>query len=127
MNGSITSLNIVIHIGDPHTACNVSVHRKNYLRCKSLVHLPEKIGDSNQSNLSLKSLYYAEACNEFAGPSRQYSLGQNSSFEEKSSRWQAVGNTESNLVGSRFESLTFRSRDQLLGKSNLYFQKIFSF
>ena len=32
-------------------------------------------------------------------------------FEETSQRWQAVGNTEFDLSGQRFESQTSRSRD----------------
>ena len=34
------------------------------------------------------------------------------SFEDKSQRWRAVGNTVSDLTGPRFEPQTSRSRDQ---------------
>ena len=55
------------------------------------------------SNLSLYSLYYAEACNEFAGPiSVSLRPGNTTPFEEMSQRWRAVGNTVSNLTGQRF-------------------------
>ena len=38
--------------------------------------------------------------------------GNTAFFEEISQRWRAVGNTESNLTGPRFESLTSHSRDE---------------
>ena len=51
-----------------------------------------------KSNLSLHSLYYAEACYELAGPifasSRQ---GNAVAFEVMSQRWRTVGNTVPNL------------------------------
>ena len=66
-----------------------------------------------KSNLSLYSLYYAEACNELAGPiSASLRPGNTAPFEEMSQRWRAVGNTVSDLTGLRFEPQTFRSRDE---------------
>ena len=66
-----------------------------------------------KKNLSLCSLYYAEACNEFAGPiSASLRSGNTASFEEMSQRWQAVGNTMSNLTGPRFELATSRSKEE---------------
>ena len=59
-----------------------------------------------KSNLSLYSLYYAEACNEFAGglicviALVQYTVAR---FGEMFQRWQAVGNIVSDLTGQRFE------------------------
>ena len=66
-----------------------------------------------KSNLSLYSLYYAEACNELAGPiSASLRPGNTAPFEEMSQRWRAVGNTVSDLTGLRFEPQTSRSRDE---------------
>ena len=46
--------------------------------------------------LSLFSLYYAEACNQLAGPiSVSLHPGNTAFFEEMSQGWQAVGNTVS--------------------------------
>ena len=67
----------------------------------------------SKSNLSLYSLYYTKACNEFAGPiSASLRPGNTTSFEEMSQQWRAVGNTVSDLTGPRFESQTSRSRDE---------------
>ena len=69
--------------------------------------------DQIKSNLSLYSLYYAEACNELAGPiSASLRPGNTAPFEEMSQRWRAVGNTVSDLTGLRFEPQTSRSRDE---------------
>ena len=66
-----------------------------------------------KSNLSLYSLYYTETCNEFAGAIlRVIAPGQHSSFEEMSLGWWAVRNSVSDLTGRRFESQTFRCRDE---------------
>ena len=66
-----------------------------------------------KSNLSLYSLHYAEACNELAGTiSASLRSGNTTAFEEMSQRWRAVGNTELDLIGSRFEPQTPRSRDK---------------
>ena len=66
-----------------------------------------------KSNLSLHSLYYGEACNEFAMPtSASLHPGNTAPFEEMSQRWRTVGNTASNLTGPRFEPQTSRSRDE---------------
>ena len=66
-----------------------------------------------KSYLSLCSLYYAEACIKFAGPiSASLRPGNTASFEEMSQRWRAVGNSESNLIGPRFESQTSSSRNE---------------
>ena len=66
-----------------------------------------------KSNLSLYSLQYAEACNEFAGPiSASLRQGNTDPFEEMSQRWRAVGNTVFDLTGPRFEAQTSRSRDE---------------
>ena len=60
-----------------------------------------------------ESQYYAEACNEFAGPiSVSLRPGNTALFEEMLQRWRAVGNTAPNLTGPRFESETFRSIDK---------------
>ena len=68
---------------------------------------------SNQSNLSLYSLDYAEACNELAGPiSVSLRPGNTAPFEEMSQWWRAVDNTVSDLTGPRFEAQTSRSRDE---------------
>ena len=63
----------------------------------------------SKSNLVLYSLYYAKACNELAGiSSASLRPGNTASFEEMLQRWQAVGNTASDLTGPRFESRTSR-------------------
>ena len=47
----------------------------------------------NQINLSFYSLYYAKACNKFAGPIyASLRTGNITSFKEMPHRWQAVGN-----------------------------------
>ena len=57
-------------------------------------------------------MYYSEASNDLAGPiSSSLHLG-NTAFEEMSQQWRAVGNTVSDLTGSRFELQTCRSRDE---------------
>ena len=51
-----------------------------------------------KSNLSVYSLYYAEACNESAEPiSASLRQGDTAFFEKMSQRWGAVGKTVSNL------------------------------
>ena len=66
-----------------------------------------------KSNLSVYSLYYAEACNEFAGPiSASWRRNNTAPFEEMLQQWRAVGNTVSDLTGSRFEPQTSRSKDE---------------
>ena len=77
--------------------------------------MAEKTSKSQKikSNLSLYSLYYAEACNELAGPiSASLRPGNTAPFKEMSQRWRAVGNTVSDLTGLRFEPQTSRSRDE---------------
>ena len=50
------------------------------------------------SCFSLHLLYYAEACNELAGPiNASLRPGFTAPFEEMSQRWRAVGNTASEL------------------------------
>ena len=57
--------------------------------------------------------YFAEACNEFAGPISASSRPSNTaSFQEMPQRWRAVGNTMSNLTGPSFELQTYRSRSK---------------
>ena len=52
-----------------------------------------------KSNVSLYLLYYAEACNELAGPiSVSLRLGNTASFEEMLQRWLIIGNTVSDLT-----------------------------
>ena len=66
-----------------------------------------------KSNLSLYSLYDAEAWNEFAGPiSASLRPGNPASCEQMPQRWKAVSNSVSDLTGSRFEPQTSRSRDE---------------
>ena len=65
------------------------------------------------SNLSLYLLYYAEACNEFAGPiSTSLRLSNTAPFKEMSQWWRAVGNTVPYLTVPRFESQASCSRYQ---------------
>ena len=67
----------------------------------------------SKSNLSLYSLYCAEACNEFAGPiSASLRPGNSALFEEMLQRWRVVGNTVSDLTGPKFEPQTYRSRNE---------------
>ena len=64
-------------------------------------------------NLSLYSLYYAEACNELAGPiSASLHPGNTAPSEEMSQRWRANGNAVSDLTEPRFEPQISRSRDE---------------
>ena len=57
-----------------------------------------------KSNYSLYLLYYAEACNKFAGHiSASLRPDNSAALEEMSQRWRAVGNTVSDLTGQRFE------------------------
>ena len=64
-------------------------------------------------SLSWYLLYYAKACNEFAGPiSASFRPGNTPPLEETLQRWRAVDNTVSNLTGPRFEHQTFCSRNE---------------
>ena len=66
-----------------------------------------------KSNLSLYSLYFAEACSKFAGPiSASLLPGNTASFEEMSQQWRPVGNSVSDLTGPRFEPQTSRSKNE---------------
>ena len=59
------------------------------------------------------SLYYAQMCDEFAGPfAAALRWGNAAPFKEKSQRWRAVGNSVFNLTGSEFEHLTSRTRTE---------------
>ena len=63
------------------------------------------------SKLSFHSPYYAKACNEFV--LRVIAPLQHSSFRRNVAAVAiAVGNTVSDLTGSRFESETIRFRDE---------------
>ena len=54
-----------------------------------------------------------EASHEFAGPIFvSLRPGNTALFEEMLQRWRAVGNTVSDLTGSRFEPQTSRSRNE---------------
>ena len=71
---------------------------------------------SNQIKLS-KSLsnssFYAKACSKFPGPFSALLRPVNAApSEEMLQQWRAVGNTEPNLTGPRFELHTYRSRDK---------------
>ena len=66
-----------------------------------------------KSNLSVHSLYYAEACKEFAEPiSTSLRPGNTAPFEEVLQRWPAVVNTVSDSTGPRFEPRISRSRNE---------------
>ena len=66
-----------------------------------------------KSNLSLYPLYYAKACNEFAGPiSALLRQRYSATFEDMSQGWRAVGNIMSDLTFQKFNSQTFRFRDE---------------
>ena len=76
--------------------------QRSYARARSL-----------KSNLSLYSLSYAEACNEFAQLiSVSLRSGNTASFEEISPRWRTVGNSVFNLTGPRFEHQISRFRNE---------------
>ena len=63
-------------------------------------------------NLSLYSLYNAKAYNKLAGPISTSSCpGNTASFKDMSQRWQAIGNTVSELTSLKFEPKTSCSRD----------------
>ena len=78
--------------------------------------VPNLLINQIELNISLYSLYYARACNEFAGPifaSLHPAIsGNKAPFEEVLQRWQAVGNLMSDWTGPRFEPSTSRSRDE---------------
>ena len=61
---------------------------------------------TSKSNL-LYSLFYVEACNEFAVPA-----GNTAPFEERLQRQRAVGNIKYDLTDPRFEPHTYRSKDE---------------
>ena len=74
---------------------------------------PFKIKSFIKSNRLLYSLYFAEACYEFAGPiCASLSPSITPDFKEMLTRLQAVGNTEFDLTVSRFEPPTSRTRDE---------------
>ena len=60
----------------------------------------------------MHSLYYAEACKEFVVRITSLHLGNTSAFKEMLKRWQAIGNTTSDLTGLRFELQVYRSGDE---------------
>ena len=65
-----------------------------------------------KSNLLSYSLYYAKEYYEIVGTiSASLSPENTASFKEIWQPWQAVGNTVSDLTGSRFAPQIFRSRD----------------
>ena len=65
--------------------------------------------------LLLYSLYYAEACNKFAGPiSASLRLGNTAPFGKMSQRWRVIGNTMPNLIGPRFAPQTPTSETNAL-------------
>ena len=67
----------------------------------------------NQILILLYSLYYAEVCNELAGPiSVALRPRSTAPFKEMSQQWPAVGNTESDLTGPRFKPQTSRFRHE---------------
>ena len=87
------------------------------LSTRPLIHNIEtvlfELAHKSKSNLSLYSLYYAEACNELARPIfASLRLGNTAFFEEMSQRWRAIGVTASDLTGPRFELHTSLSRDE---------------
>ena len=58
-------------------------------------------------------LYYAEACNELAGPiSASLRPGNTAPFKVMLPRWRAIGSTVFDLALSRFKPQTSRSRDE---------------
>ena len=77
-------------------------------------------------NLSLYLLRYAEACNEFVGPSPHYSARATQLFSKKCRSGDEVGNTVSDLTDPRFEPLTSALEmnelpiDQLAGFNNVF-------
>ena len=78
-------------------------YRASYQQGKHMFGLA-KAKFSFESNLSLYSLYYAEACNKFAGPiSASLPRGNTVSFEEMSQRQRAVDITVRYLTGPIYE------------------------
>ena len=68
---------------------------------------------SNQLNLSLYSLCYAEACSKFARPiSALLRSGNTDPSKELLQRRRAIGNTVPDLTGLRFELQTSRLREE---------------
>ena len=58
-------------------------------------------------------MYYAETCNELAGPiSASLRLGDTGTFEEILQRWRIFGNTVSDSTGPGFEPQTSRFRNK---------------
>ena len=79
----------------------------------SVLKITYDVSSLHQSNLSLFSLHYVETCNKLAWPiSMSLCPGNTAPFEEMLQRWRAVGNTVSNLTGTKFEPQISRSRDK---------------
>ena len=81
-----------------------------------------------QSNLSLYSLYYAEACNEFTGPvSASFRSGNTAPFEEMLQGWRTIDNAVSDLnLRLPVPETNALLLDQLAG-FKLGFQDLFQF
>ena len=65
-----------------------------------------------KSNFSSYLLYYAEAYNEFAGPSPHYCARATQLFSKKCRSGGELGYIVSDWTGPRLEPLTTRSRDE---------------
>ena len=82
-------------------------------KTQTTMYCTSQLALSVKSNLSLNSLYCAEACNELFEPiSLSFRPGNTASFEEMLQRRRAVNNTVSDLTGLKFEPQTSRTRDQ---------------
>ena len=117
MDLSIKTYNYYFKVG--MTPLLLAAHNNNYQILKLLYNYGHRMKVCQgvffiKSYFSLYSLYYDEACDEFAGPSRSTSLGPRNTapFKEMLQRWRAVGNTVSDLTGPKFEPQTSRSRDE---------------
>ena len=76
-------------------------------------HFSKGVWKHQPSSLPLYSLYYAKACNEFAGPiSVSLHPGNTAPFEEMSQQWRVVANSVSDLTGPRLEPQTSRSKGE---------------
>ena len=80
-----------------------------------------------KSNFSLYSLYYAQACNEFARLISESLCPRNTAlFKEMLQRWRATDNTVFNLTCPSFQPQISRSRDFFF-HPELYFAVNYTF
>ena len=91
--------------------CHYNVeHREDFMKDEVL---ELRLQNQIKSNLSLYSLYYTEACNQFAGLIfASLRPGNTAPFEEMPQQWRVIGNTAFDLTDPRLEPQTRRFREK---------------